>query len=139
MSESSSESEGVRSLRRGYDAFNRGDFEAAVTEMHPEIEWQRADMAPETTPVRGVEAVRAWMMPDVFEEQHVELEEIIENGDMIFVEGLFRIKARVSGIEMTDRAWHVWTIRDGKAARLEFFQNRAEALKAAGLAESAKT
>jgi ketosteroid isomerase-like protein len=132
MSESS-ESEAVRRLRRGYDAFNRGDFDAAVAEMHSDIEWERAEHAPETTPVKGIDAVRAWMMPDVFEDQHVTLEEVIENGDKIFVQGLFRIRARGSGIEISDRAWHVWTVRGDKVARLEFFQGRSEALAAAGL------
>jgi uncharacterized protein len=129
----STESDAVRSLRRGYDAFNRGDFDAAVAEMHPEVEWLRAEQAPDTTPLKGTDAVRAWMTPDVFEEQHVTLEEVIENGDKVFVQGSFRVRASGSGIEISDRAWHVWTIRDGKAARLDFFQDRSEALAAAGL------
>ena len=127
------ESDGVRILRSGYEAFNRGDFKAAVELMHPDIEMQRAQSAPDPEPVRGVEAIRAWMQPDIFEEQHVDLVEIVENGDKIFVEGQFRVRARGSGIQIDDRAWHVWTIRDGKAARLEFYARRADALEAAGL------
>jgi ketosteroid isomerase-like protein len=128
-----SESEAVRILRRGYEAFNRGDFEAAVELMHPEVEWTRAERAPEPEPLRGVDAIRAWMQPDVFDEQHAEPIEIIENEDKIFVEARFRVRARGSGIEMEDVAYHVWTIRDGMAARMEFFDERAVALEAAGL------
>jgi uncharacterized protein len=127
------ESDGVRILREGYEAFNRGDFEAVIELMHPDIEMQRARAAPDPEPVRGAEAIRAWMMPDIFDEQHVDLVEIVENGDKIFVEGKFRVRARGSGIEINDRAFHVWTIRDGKAARLEFYADRSEALQAAGL------
>jgi ketosteroid isomerase-like protein len=127
------ESDALRSVRKVYDAFNRGDFDAAVAEMHPEIEWERAEQAPDTTPLKGADAIRAWMMPDVFEEQHVTLEEVVESGDKVFVQILARVKARGSGIEISDRAFHVWTIRDGKAARFEFFQDRTEALAAAGL------
>jgi ketosteroid isomerase-like protein len=117
----------------GYDAFNRGDFDAATQLMDPEIEFQRAELAPESGEIRGTEAMRAWMTPDIFEEQNVELVEVIENGEKIFVEGLFRIKARGSGMVIEDRAFHVWTIQDGKATRLEFYADRSEARRAAGL------
>jgi ketosteroid isomerase-like protein len=127
------ESDAIRSIRRGYEAFNRGDFDAAVAEMHPEVEWQRAEWAPETTPLKGVEAVRAWMTPDIFEDQKVELEEVIENGDRVFVQGIFSGRATGSGIEISNRGWHVWTVRDGRGQRIQFFQDRAEALAAAGL------
>lgn len=127
------ESENIRIMRKGYEAFNRGDFDAAVELMHPDIEMQRSDLAPETGSIRGSEAIRAWMQPDIFEEQSVELTETIENGEKLFVEGLFRIKARGSGIVIEDRAFHVWTIRDGKAVRMEFYADRAEAREAAGL------
>jgi ketosteroid isomerase-like protein len=127
------ESDAVKIVRRGYEAFNSGDFDAAVELMQPDIEWMRAERAPEPEPLRGVEAIREWMKPDVFEEQRVDLVEVIEHEDKVFVEGKFRIRARGSGIEMEDTAFHVWTIRDGKAARMDFYDNRSEALEAAGL------
>jgi ketosteroid isomerase-like protein len=129
----SAESDAVKLVRRGYEAFNNGDFDTAVELMQPDIEWERAARALEPEPLQGIDAVRQWMQPDVFEEQHVDPEEIIENGDKVFVAGKFRIRARASGIEFEDRAFHVWTIRDGKAARMEFFESRAQALEAAGL------
>jgi ketosteroid isomerase-like protein len=54
-------------MREGYEAFNRGDFDAATELMHPEIEFKRAEIAPEAGEIRGAEAMRAWMVPDVFE------------------------------------------------------------------------
>jgi uncharacterized protein len=132
---SAAESETVRIIRLGYDAFNRGDFEGAVSLMHPDVELRRPEMSPESEsgPLRGPEAVRAWMMPDIFERQQVEVEEIVENGDKVLVGGRIRVRARGSGIEVDDQAFHIWTIRDGKAARLEFYSDRSQALKAAGL------
>jgi hypothetical protein len=57
------------------------------------------------------------MQPHIFEEQHVEVAEVIENSNKIFVDGRFRVRARGSGIVINDRGFHVWTIRDGMAAR----------------------
>ena len=127
------ESDVIQSVRRGYDAFSRGDFDAAVAEMHPDVEWRRARWGPDTAPLKGADAVRAWMTPDIFEDQKVTLEEVIENRDKVFVQATFSGRATGSGIEISNRGWHVWTIRDGKAGELEFFADRSEALAAAGL------
>jgi ketosteroid isomerase-like protein len=39
------------------------------------------------------------------------------------------------GIEVQARAAFLWTIHDGKVTRLRFYQERREALEAAGLRE----
>jgi ketosteroid isomerase-like protein len=128
------ESENARILRRGYEAFNSGDFEAVTELMHADIEWTRSGQAPDPEPLRGVEAIRSWMQPDIFEDQHAEIVEIIENGERIFVDLLFRVRAGGSSVEIENRGFHVWTIRDGRATRMEFHDERSDALKAAGLA-----
>jgi ketosteroid isomerase-like protein len=127
------ESQTIKNVRAGYEAFNRGDFEGALELMHPDVEVQRAQIAPDAEPLRGVDAIKAWMLPDLFAEQNVELIDIIESGDKVFVEGQFRIRAAGSGIVFEDRGWHVLTIRDSKATRLELHVNRADAIEAAGL------
>jgi ketosteroid isomerase-like protein len=128
------ESENAQLVRRGYAAFNSEDFDEAIELMQPDIEWTRADTAPDPEPLHGVAAIREWMQPDIFEHQHAEIVEILDNGERLFVELLFRVRARGSGIEVTNRGFHVWTVREGKASRLQFFQERAPALEAAGLA-----
>jgi ketosteroid isomerase-like protein len=40
-----------------------------------------------------------------------------------------------SGVEVENRHGSVWTIRDGKAVRFEWFSEPDEALEAAGLRE----
>jgi ketosteroid isomerase-like protein len=42
-------------------------------------------------------------------------------------------RGRQSGVEVTQRAWHVWTVRAGKLWRLRVYALKAEALEAAGL------
>jgi ketosteroid isomerase-like protein len=43
--------------------------------------------------------------------------------------------AKGSGIEIDQELTHLWTVRDGKAIRLETYSTRREALEAAGLSE----
>src|SRR5439155_12453962 len=56
--------EKIERVRATYDAFNRGDFDAAMETVHPDVEFvppggQQA--------MRGAARVRAWMEPDAFE------------------------------------------------------------------------
>ena len=44
----------------------------------------------------------------------------------------------VSGVELEIRIGHLWTVRDGKAVRLEVFPAREDARKAAELADEAE-
>jgi ketosteroid isomerase-like protein len=48
----------LQMVRAGYDAYNRGDVEAALATLHPNIEWWPADDEPITDPYRGHEGYR---------------------------------------------------------------------------------
>ena len=69
-------------LRRFYEAFNRDDFDAAMEIAHPEIEFVRPWGQP---PLRGADALRAWMQPDAFEEQQLEALELSVKGNKVLV------------------------------------------------------
>jgi ketosteroid isomerase-like protein len=125
----------IATLRRSYEAFNRGDFDAAVAAAHPDIEFVRPGGQ---APVRGVAPLRAWMEPDAFEEQRIEPLEFTVQGNKVLVLQHARARGAGSGIELDIESWSVWTLDDeGLATRLEFFLNHqeAEALEAAGLPE----
>jgi ketosteroid isomerase-like protein len=125
----------IQTLRRGYDAFSRGDFDAAIEMAHPEIEFippggQR--------PLRGATAFRAWMEPDALVEQRIEPLEFRINGNRVLVKQHTLARGAASGIELDLNNWAVWTLdEDGLATRLESFlvHEEREALEAAGLAE----
>jgi ketosteroid isomerase-like protein len=122
-------------LRRGYEAFSRGDFDAAMEIADPEIEFlPPGDQAP----LRGVDAFRAWMEPDAFEKQTIEPREFRMNGNKILVRQHAWSRGAGSGIEMEMDASVVWTLNDdGLVTRVESFlpHQDAEALEAAGLSE----
>ena len=42
-------------------------------------------------------------------------------------------RGRATGIETEQRAFLIWTLRDGRVTRLQTFADREEALEAAGL------
>ena len=52
----------------------------------------------------------------------------------MLVETTFRVRGRSSGIELENRGWQVWTVRDNLAVRVELYDEEAQALAAAGLA-----
>jgi ketosteroid isomerase-like protein len=125
----------ITRLRRSYEAFNRGDFDAASELAHPKIEFVRPGGQ---SSLRGAEALRAWMEPDAFEEQVVEPLEFTVEGDKVLVRQHARARGAGSGIEMGLDSWAVWTVDDdGLMTRLEFYlhHQETEARKAAGLRE----
>jgi ketosteroid isomerase-like protein len=72
----------IAALRRLHDAFNRGDFEAVVQLVHPDIELVRAGGM---SSLKGSAALREWMEPDAFEEQRIEPLDFRVNGDKVLV------------------------------------------------------
>jgi len=125
----------VAELRRGYAAFNSGDFDSAAKYFAPDIELIPAGGQP---PIKGAEAIRAWMEPDAFEWQVFEALDFTAVGNRILVRLDIRARGSGSGIELEFVMWAVWTAgADGRWVRVEVFQSHeeAEARRAAGLTE----
>ena len=125
----------MSALRRAYEAFNRTDFDTAMDLAHPEIEFIPPGGQ---SPLRGADALRAWMEPDAFEDQQIEPIEFRMRGDKVLVHQLATARGAGSGIELNLDVWAVWTFdADGRATRMESFlpHQEIEALQAAGLRE----
>jgi ketosteroid isomerase-like protein len=116
-------------IRPAYDAFNRGDFDAAAEVFHPEIVYHRAADVEQS--LEGLDGVRAFMEPDVFTSQHNEVHSIEALGDHILVESTFTGVGAGSGIELQQRGYHLWRVEDGKAIEFSYFVDRDEAIAAA--------
>ena len=130
--------ENVESLHRGNDAFNRGDRTAWFSTIDPEAEMVPARDWPEKAPVRGREAIWNYYVEvtQAWEVGAFELGEAIEAGtDKLVVNAYRHARGRASGADLVFSYWLVSTFLDGKAIHLEWFADRAEALKAAGLQE----
>ena len=59
--------------------------------------------------------------------------EFLGAGDKVFVPFRLSARGRETGIEATQHAFQVWTMRAGKGLRVEIFASRERALEAAGL------
>jgi ketosteroid isomerase-like protein len=127
----------VETLRAGYEAFNRGDWDAAARLGHPEFELQTADRAVNPGIYRGADAARHFFedLFEPFEEVVIEPEEFFERGDQIVVFLSVRLRPTGSSAFVENRIGHLWTLRDGMLARLAVYPRREDALEAAGLAD----
>jgi limonene-1,2-epoxide hydrolase len=109
----------IEALSRNNDALNRGEFDVAIELAAPDIVLVRPGGLPE---VHGIEAVRAWMEPDAFESQELELLASEVVGSRVLTRQRLRARGAGSGIEMEIDALTVWTFNeDGKVARVESF------------------
>jgi ketosteroid isomerase-like protein len=88
--------ENVEVVRRAVEAYRRGDIDAALADVHPEVAWNPFEEAP----MQGVEAVRAYLTR--WEGDWGELE-----------------TTPGSGIEIDARSYSVHTVSDGKTVAME--------------------
>jgi uncharacterized protein len=127
----------VEIVQRGYEAFARGDIDAALSALDPEIEVRPAPDFPGEDSYHGRAGFLAytgqWL--ESWDEYWVIPEQFIDAGDQVVVPYRAVGRGRGSGIDVETRLVHVWTIREGKVVRMEIFSEFSEALEAAGLRE----
>jgi ketosteroid isomerase-like protein len=129
--------ENIERARRGYEAFARGDFDAVLDMMDPEIEAHNPPEVPEAGIQRGREAVRRdWEQTiDLFDDFSIEVQRYFDAGDQLVVYLLYRGRGRGSSAEVEVRVVHLLTFREGKAIQLRQYLDRSKALEDAGLSE----
>ena len=108
-------------IERVYDAWNRGDIDAAVESLDPEIECVLPETGMNTGTYRGREEVREFLASylEVFEFFRFEAEQMDEDGDRVAVQMRVRARGRGSGVEVELRPRHLWDFRGESAVRLE--------------------
>lgn len=123
-----SESEIVRVIRTAYGAYSRGEVEAVLELLDPDVEWHPAPSSLDPHPIRGRGDVREYLTPDFFKHQSAEPLEVIEQGDRVLV--VARARGRESGVDIDQTVFHVWTVSGGRAKRFEAYLDRDQALAA---------
>ncbi len=125
--------ENVEIVRRWVWAFEH-DTDTFLELVHPDIEW--APFEENHTIFHGVEGAEqvrtGWL--DAWAEHRIDIEEIIDAGDDLVVAMHLVGRGKGSGVEADVRLYPHIKLRDGQAVYVYEHQDRAEALKAVGLA-----
>jgi ketosteroid isomerase-like protein len=126
--------ENVEILQRDYAAFDRGDFDAILDHIDPDIVIRAHPRGDEGT-YRGRDGflrfITEWIEP--FDDFTQTAEEFTASGDRVLVRVLQRASGRGSGVPVEARFWLVHQMRDGKAMKLDLYDDEDQALEAAGL------
>ena len=127
--------ENVDKARDFIDAYNRRDFDAAVGDFHPGIEWVLPEGQSSDSCQGPGAIIRFWEgLDETMAELQLVPQEHIDAGDHVATRLRHRGRGRVSGAEIDEEMYHqVATFRDGKIVRMEYFAEWSEALAAAGL------
>ena len=128
--------ENVEIVRAEFDAINRGDLDAAMALVAPGFE---VDMSRAVGMVHGTYTADQWRAVlqeflDAWESAQWEVAEYIDAGEQVVTPVTNRARGR-GGVEVQARVAWLWTLRDGAVKRLALYQEREEALEAAGLSE----
>jgi uncharacterized protein len=121
--------ENIEIVRRLINAWSERDLEAALEEMHPQCEVRPVET---TETLRGRDGVAAafrdWF--EAFDQFRIEPEDFIVQGDRVLVPMRQRARGKGSGLEIEERFFQLFTLRDQKVFRFEEHADEADARKA---------
>lgn len=123
----------IERLKRAFELFNEGDYDALREFMSPDIVMERVGGLP---PIQGWEAFRALQEPDAFEWQRLYPLAWTVNGDKIMIRMRMVSKGAASGVELEVEGWMVCTVHDGIVVRMANILDEADARAAAGLGQN---
>jgi ketosteroid isomerase-like protein len=128
--------ENVEIVRRVYDALNRGAWDAAFRETHPDFE-MTTQRGLDAGTLQRREAVQRFGEDYVamFDSLVLEPEEFLANGDQVVVLVTRRARPRGGSVDIVVRNGHLWTVRDGAILSMKSFPHPEDAVEAAGLRE----
>jgi ketosteroid isomerase-like protein len=122
-----------------FAATNERDFPRAMSHYAEDVELVvHPDAFLQSGTFTGRDAVGEWFGDwfRTFEPgYHFEIEEARDLGDVVFLNASHRGHGRTSGAEVHGQTGYLYTVRDGKIARVEIYPNPAAALQATGLSD----
>ena len=125
-------------VRKWMHACNSADAEGAVALCDPGFEMTESSTLPGPASTSGLDALRRYFAGaqrhwSEWDWQEEEIRDIPP--DTVFVIALLRLRGRRSGIWVEHRWAYLFTVRHGKLARQDSFDDKAQALGAVGLSE----
>jgi ketosteroid isomerase-like protein len=130
-------SRNVEAVRRGYEAWNRNDTEGCLRNLDPQIEWlpRLGAAGVRATLYRGHEGVLTYKreLEEALGVVEVDVLSIEELGDHVLAHIRARGEGSASGARVEAEGFHVWTMKGGRAVRFTTYDQRHDALEAAGI------
>src|SRR5262249_34997007 len=128
--------ENVQMVRRGYEAYARGDVPAMLADLDPEMITYREE--PDGATFHGadglMDAISEWV--EDFDDFTLVPEQFIDANDTQVVVRVHQTATGSrSGASIEGDFWFVHTLRGTKAVRLDMFTSRTKAFEVAGLRE----
>jgi ketosteroid isomerase-like protein len=123
--------ENVGIVQTGFEAFAKGDLEAAFAILAQDVRWEGV---PDVEPCRTREEVEQTIRFNYEAGPLTEADEFIAAGDQVVV-GFRVIGETFEPYRGRERVYVVCTLRDGKVFLMRDFLERGEALEAAGVRE----
>ncbi|WP_432035824.1 nuclear transport factor 2 family protein [Streptomyces cucumeris] len=113
----------IEAIRRSYAGFRDRDVEGILSAMHPDVEWVHpAGMAAHGLggTKHGHSGIKEFLahVPTVLGGMRLEPREFIEQGDRVVVFGTREVTS-LRGTTASLDFVHSWTMRDGRATRME--------------------
>ena len=130
------QSENVRILARMYEVWDADDLPGILELLDPDFEWVNPVYAVHPGIRSGHDGMEQVMenLRESFETQTRVLGPVEDIGDdRVLWCTTFRARGRDSGALIEVEEQHLWTLRDGKILRIQWFHDMDEACQAAGL------
>jgi uncharacterized protein len=114
-------SSNVQLVQNTYAAFDRGDIDAVIAAMHPDIDWHEAEHSPWHAPGGHHTATEVLnnvfaRIPHDFDSFEVHPTAFHDAGDTVIVEGRYPASAATSADPLDAQVCHIWRVRDGRLA-----------------------
>jgi ketosteroid isomerase-like protein len=126
----------VELVRRLFDAIARRDTANVLSFYDPDVEWDASRAAPGEAFIvgtyRGHDGLRRYFREwyEAWANIEYAVEELIDADEQVISVVTNRGRGRASGAAVDWMQYAVWTFREGKIVRVEWFPARAEALAA---------
>ena len=135
--EADNSEQNVEVVRRIYASWAPGSSPTESNLLDPDIEWVNPSDALEPGTRTGIEVFTSIIeeLNDTIGDLRMDVERFIDAGDRVVVIATMRGHGSASGVGIERRHGSVWTIRDGKAVRFQWFYEPDQALEAVGLWE----